>query len=271
MFTTRRPHSHFFIIKDISKIIFFNIILLISSCTSKHRIESQNDKGHQNNMEFMNSVDKTIITEDVDSVIAEYKKSAIRGDADAMYFLGVLYNPNQQLLGGQLPKDYYTGAALEWYKRAAMLGNIDAMHEVASFYAEGIETEKNLEKAYYWYSQGYRKAPHSFALNMYYVHMKGLGCKKDINKAQVFLKKVKEAANKDGKLAYDLGKCYFNGSNDIPIDSALGEKWLKKAYELGYIFAKLELTLMEKTNTTEEADSFLLLLQERNKIRSKKN
>src|SRR6266498_4077338 len=43
--------------------------------------------------------------------------------------------------------------AIYWYQKAAENGNTDAQYNLATIYYNGEEAEKNLEKAFYWYQK----------------------------------------------------------------------------------------------------------------------
>ena len=47
--------------------------------------------------------------------------------------------------------------AFYWYRNAAENGNIEAQYNLASLYYKGEGTEKNLEKAFKWYQKAAKK------------------------------------------------------------------------------------------------------------------
>src|ERR1700752_910776 len=58
--------------------------------------------------------------------------------------------------------------AFYWYQKAAENGDIDAQYNLALLYKNGEGTEENLEKAFYWYQKAaennVKEAQHNLAL-----------------------------------------------------------------------------------------------------------
>src|SRR5437763_561994 len=92
--------------------------------------------------------------------IKDSSNSVENDDKDASYNLALscLYNPITQY---NLAALYNNGEGTEknlekafyWFQRAAENGNTDAMNSLATFYENGKGTEKNLEKAFYWFQK----------------------------------------------------------------------------------------------------------------------
>ena len=73
-------------------------------------------------------------------------------------------------------------------------------------YENGEGTEKDLEKAIYWYDKAAKNGNISAQNNLGYQYMKGEVPKKDSTKAVYWLQKAAESGN---KIAYDnLAICY---------------------------------------------------------------
>lgn len=183
--------------------------------------------------------------DNVEGLIEEYKKLAIKGNLEAMERLGYLYAPMHATLGGRMPNDYQKGASLQWYSRAATLGHLEAIRQVAEYFENGVDCEKNEQTAFQWYQQGYLKSPQSFALKMFHLYREGIGCEKDLKKADAFFLEAKDAAQKNGGLAYNLGSSYQMGSNGLPKDIAEAKYWFKTAIKLGAVYAELDLKLID--------------------------
>jgi tetratricopeptide (TPR) repeat protein len=82
--------------------------------------------------------------------VTDIFESAIRGDADAQYALGLSY-----FNGKNVPKDY--DQALKWFRRAADQGHTQAQWQLGSFYEVGLVVHEDRSTAAKWY----RKAAES--------------------------------------------------------------------------------------------------------------
>jgi TPR repeat protein len=93
-----------------------------------------------------------------------YRKAALQGLADAQNKLGIIYaqgigeadtpidssKPSAPYINQQIkiPKD--ETAALEWFKKAANQGDIDAQYNLAIMYVNGLGTDRSDMQAYFW-------------------------------------------------------------------------------------------------------------------------
>ncbi|MBO4335838.1 MAG: sel1 repeat family protein [Desulfovibrio sp.] len=77
--------------------------------------------------------------------LAEVQKAALSGDASAANRLGVWYEKGQN----GLPKD--PTQAVSWYRKAAKLGNILAMHNLGDCYLQQVGVAYDPAQAYAWY------------------------------------------------------------------------------------------------------------------------
>jgi TPR repeat protein len=125
-------------------------------------------------------------------------------------------------------KDYET--ALDWYKRAAEMGNASAMRNVGLLYETGQGTAKDLTQAAAWYKRAAEKGQPNAAYDLAYLYETGRGVERDYNAAAEWYKKA--AAAKNPEAMNRLGYFYENGWG-VPQDYAEAMKW----YQAG---AKLE-------------------------------
>ena len=77
--------------------------------------------------------------------VAEIRKLALAGDADALYSLGFMYD-----IGDGVPESDKT--AVMWYTKAAELGEGRAQYNLGLKYANGEGVPENDIKAYVWYA-----------------------------------------------------------------------------------------------------------------------
>src|ERR1044072_4517366 len=93
-------------------------------------------------------------------------------------------------------------------KKAAHNGNINAQFDLASLYKNGEETERSLEKAFYWYhiaaENDFEAAQYNLALS----YENGEGTEKNLEK--VFDWYQKSAENGNIQAQYKLALLYHN-------------------------------------------------------------
>jgi hypothetical protein len=91
------------------------------------------------------------------------------------------------------------------------------MFNLAIFYEE---TEKNLEKAFYWYQKAAENGDEKAMFNLALYYENGKGTKKNLKKAFCWYQKAAENGNE--KAIFNLAICYKNGKGT--------EKNLEKAF-----------------------------------------
>jgi TPR repeat protein len=87
------------------------------------------------------------VTRDLSQASAWYEKAASRGEVQAMYDLGHLYDAGPLYEGG-LPQDYEK--ARYWLVKAAEGGNRMAMVRLSDMYKYGEGVQKDDTQASYW-------------------------------------------------------------------------------------------------------------------------
>jgi len=75
--------------------------------------------------------------------IDDCKKAAKKGDATAMYLLGLMY-----YTGKEVPVDHFE--AFKLLKESSEKGHADAQYMLGTFYAGGVGTDKDIVNAEYW-------------------------------------------------------------------------------------------------------------------------
>ena len=89
------------------------------------------------------------------TALQEWRPLAEQGDADAQYFLGVMYKNGNGVL-----QDYSESA--KWYRLAADQGDVEAQNNLAVMYEEGNGVLQNNIMAHMWYNlaaaNGHEKA-----------------------------------------------------------------------------------------------------------------
>ncbi len=75
--------------------------------------------------------------------LADLRKLADRGDAEAQFQMGVRYHN-----GEDVPQD--DAQAMQWFQRAAEQGHVDAQSHLGAYYWAGRGVREDLSKAYFW-------------------------------------------------------------------------------------------------------------------------
>ncbi len=124
------------------------ITILITGALSDHVVAA-------NDSDFMEAAKRAIRLKDYSKAASLYHSSALNGNVDAMYQLGVLFQ-----MGRGVPKDH--AKAVEWYKKATEQGHMRAQFNLGTMYESGWGTTPNYLMAYKCYqkaaAQGYDKA-----------------------------------------------------------------------------------------------------------------
>jgi len=156
-------------------------------------------------------------------------KAAQDSDNDlAKYLLGDCYR-----YGKGVDKNEYE--AFNWYEKAAILNNMNAIDKIADCYFYGIGCDKDPTKAF----ENYEKAAElgsASSLNMLGIkfYSKGLIVEKNLTKAIDYYEK---AANKDYEPAMiNLSDSYLIGEG-VPKDPSKAFFWCEKAADLGFSIA----------------------------------
>ena len=79
------------------------------------------------------------------AALQELQPLAEQGDADAMFFLGIMYDE-----GKGVPQD--ARQAVHWYQQAAEQGHASAMFNLGRMYANGDGVPQDYVQAYAWYN-----------------------------------------------------------------------------------------------------------------------
>ncbi len=95
---------------------------------------------------------------DYETALREWRPLAERGDADAQYNLGVMYDTGQGVA-----QDY--AEALKWYRRAAEQGHADAQSNLGFMYAKGQGVVQDYVQAHMWLNLAVSRTPPGEARN----------------------------------------------------------------------------------------------------------
>lgn len=131
-----------------------------------------------------------------------YRKAAEQGNAEAQYFLGLMYYRGQGI------SQDFTKAAY-WYRKAAKQGNAKAQYPLGKMYYLGRGVSRNFVLATQWYS----KAAEQGIIDAQYVtgvmYYRGQGVSKNFIQAAQWYRKAAEQGKVEAQ--FDLIKMYYNG------------------------------------------------------------
>lgn len=171
-----------------------------------------------------------LILKNTDGAIAVIKPWAERGDANAQFKLAHILNFDKN--DEETAKVWYEKAAAqdnikaikelaemyefsddwtkpkELYKKAAELGDTDAMNSLGLMYYCG-EDEPDYKTAAEWYDKAVAGGNYHAMCSLGEMYLKGEGVKKDASEAFELFKKADAKGSLYGK--YLLGRCYMNG------------------------------------------------------------
>ncbi|MFW2541368.1 SEL1-like repeat protein [Primorskyibacter sp. 2E107] len=160
-----------------------------------------------------------------------FKSAAARGNAEAQYYLGMLYSDGVGT--EQSPQD-----ALTWMLAAAENGHVPAMFELSRIYSRGLGAQANKEQAIRWLTEaasaGHAEAQYylSFALDS------GRGLAQNRGEALNWLRRSAEAGLVPAQAA--LGRKYLN-ADGTERNAAEGIRWLQQAANRGDVAAMSDL------------------------------
>ena len=107
-----------------------------------------------------------------------YKKAADNGHGEAAFYLGNLYASGSI----DLKQDYKR--ALDWYRKADSLGNVDALNNLGYLHDEGLGTPRDQKRAGEFYTRGAEAGSAGAQMNLSAYYFEGLGeLNEDLGKA----------------------------------------------------------------------------------------
>jgi TPR repeat protein len=186
------------------------------------------------------------------SLFREKLREASRGDSDAQYDVGSMYQNGR----GVTPD---RAKAIEWYSKAAAQdnqkavsrlelmranetrfsrteahaarGDVDSQYDLGNMHEKGIGTRVNYQKARDWYEKAAAAGHAGASFNLGLMYHEGSGIGQDNKTAYAWFR---DAADKGSTPAqYYLGKLYASGSG-VRQDYAAALEWYSKAADGGF-------------------------------------
>ena len=121
--------------------------------------------------------------------------------------------------------------AFKLFQKAAQLGNADAQCCMGCCFKRGYGTQIDYAEARVWYDKSSKNGCARALRHIAMLYQDGLGVDKDIHEA---IRWYQKAIDKDDKVSMnEMGKIYYYGENEIPINYTVAYDWYKKAAEAG--------------------------------------
>jgi len=157
---------------------------------------------------------------DYEAAFHELEPEAKRGNAEAQYHLGVMYDAGQGV-----PQN--AGKAFRWYLNAAELGHKQAQYNAAVMYNEGRGTALNPALALQWFAKAAQQgsADAQFSLGVMYAN--GAAVQQDYAQAAQWYRKAAQQGDADAQ--YNLALLYGTGKGMVP-DLVQAWAWFDAAF-----------------------------------------
>jgi Sel1 repeat-containing protein len=139
---------------------------------------------------------------DYATAIKEYRPLAERGDAEAQYRIGRMYE-----FGQGYPQDKAQGIA--WVRKAAAQNHADALQELGVIYATGDGVKQDNVQAVAWFRKAAMLGEATAQYNLGLLYAKGQGVAKDYAQAIDWWRKSATQGNADAQ--FKLGVVYHTG------------------------------------------------------------
>jgi TPR repeat protein len=145
---------------------------------------------------------EALIRKDYVTAMKEYRPLAERGNAEAQYRVGRMYE-----FGQGVPQDKAQGIA--WVRKAAEQNHADAQQELGVIYATGDGVKHDDVQAVAWFRKSATQGDATAQYNLGLLYAKGQGVEKDFAQAIDWWRKSATQGNADAQ--FKLGLVYHTG------------------------------------------------------------
>lgn len=234
-------------VSKIGKDIFSDCAQLstIKVAALNREVDTKNFLDYNREKEILLDGDDKSWLDEQDNEIAQLRKSAEKGDAEAQNKLGWHY-----FNGDKLPQSFELAA--EWWTKAALQGDAKAQYNLGCSYDDGDGVPQNSKKAVEWYTKAAQQGHAGAQNNLGWCYYTGNGVAQNYELATEWYQKAAEQGNSDAQT--NLGCCYFNGEG-VDEDYELAEKWFQKAAKQGDKNAKKNLKILKESKPKNSANA----------------
>ncbi len=128
--------------------------------------------------------------------MTSFSQAADRGEADAQYYLGVLYRD-----GLGVSKDY--AKAMDWFRKAADQGESISQANIGFFYHNAWGVPRDYQKAIIWYQKAADAGSADAQYNLGLMYLNGEGVEKNPTVAANWIGKAASQGNESAKTTLD--------------------------------------------------------------------
>ena len=193
--------------------------------------------------------------EEYDQDLKKHQAEAKKGNAEAIYKIGRMFEAGQGSLQADMKK------ALACYEKAAAKNNAAAINHLAGMYMTGHGVEADIDKALEFYKKSAQLGNSDAMCNMGILNEYGIGFEENYKDAMAWYQQSAEKGNAAGMC--NLGRILCIGKNEA-FDLKKGISWLEKAAEAGSTSAMLILgdkyrsgAIGQKNNYKKASESYL--------------
>jgi len=208
------------------------------------------------------------------TALAEYKRLAEHGDAEAqaslaeLYFAGRGIDQDQEAAigwfrraadGGHVASQVHLGMisaqardfeqSAKWFTKAAEAGDAEGMTNLAALYFRGLGVERNAVRALDWFAKAASQGDPAHQLQLGGLYLDGAAGEPDVENGLRWIGRAANQGFSDAQLR--LGSIHAEGGA-VPKDPVRAYMWFYRASMMGTEQAGDRLTLLEAEMTTEQ-------------------
>lgn len=179
--------------------------------------------------------------EEYDKDLKKYQAEAKKGNAEAIYKIGRMFEAGQGSLKADMKK------ALTCYEKAASKNNAAAINHLAGMYMTGHGVEADIDKALEFYKRSVELGDSDAMCNLGILNEYGIGFEENYKDALEWYQKSAEKGNVAGMYntgrifgMYNVGSVISTYHNEL-FDIKKAVSWLDKAIEAGSTSAMIEM------------------------------
>ena len=177
--------------------------------------------------------------------LARNQAMAECGDAEAMFYLGQLYergrreSPFRPGVFGVIDQNHVEAA--RWYRSGAEAGNTNAMINLGLMYANGRGVDQSDVEAVRWFRSGAEAGNANAMTNLGVMYANGSGVEQSDVEAVRWFRASAETGNADAM--FELGTMYTNGRG-VDQSDVEAVRWFRSGAEAGNTNAMINLGMM---------------------------
>ena len=190
---------------------------------------------------------------DFTAALREWRPLAEEGDAQAQYYLGIMYTN-----GEGVPED--DRQAVYWFQKSARQGNSQSQYHLGILYANGTGVPEDDPQAVNWFRKSAEQGDARAQFNLGVMYEFGEGVPEDDRQAVNWYRQAAEQGH--ARAQFGLGLMYADGAG-VPRDNVRAYAWFNLAAGRGHervqqLAKKRKTTLREEMTPTQIIEAQLL-------------